>query len=1232
MFLKHDARTSIGFGPFKMLQRASGRRGAWIAIGSVALAVSAACLVDVSHLQAQPADAAPVLALAEQQPAMTNHDRLAKAITEYRNGQYEESLADLQQVQPDQLGDRDHRDLNEYMARADSAANQRKAARAEFEQGEQALAANKPIEAAAHYQAASNNKFVDEGTRAKSREQLAVAEAMMRQAGVSMRDMYNQAVADYKAGNLAQAKSSFEQLQNAGYKAGLFQKSPADYLKDVNAALAKAPAPIPAEQPMAQATPAPSPVPAPAPVETPPAPTPAVQTPVVEMAPPSPVPAPAPTQAPEPAPVVQTPPAPAPAPAPVVEAPPAPVPAPAPAPETVPAPAPVVTQAPPTPAPAVTSAPEATPAPVPAPAPVVEVNPQPAPVAPPTADARQLYHDAREQYRTGDWNSARKNFEMARDLGYKPGLFEDPPQRYIDRIDEKARRDKERTDAAIAAAQSTSGAAAQPGGEMAPAVEQAPPADALTRQDTQNQQQRDFISYTFRTAIDNANTSIASSKFDDAQAAIESARVARNINPGVFASNDLTTFDSQIAATQLRLDQAMQADKLSAAAKARAEAGNLLLLQKRQQEEETQRTISDLISESTRLTSEGKYSQAIGVIDQILKLDPNNEYAKNVRPLIEDRAIVLEQRTAREKFNISMRRQLNQAEEEKIPYSDILRFPDNWPDLSATRDRTVAAERGQQVEDAAVLAILEKKLPEVKFENLGLADVVQFLQDVSGANIVPIWRALETAGIDRNTPVNARLRDVKFSKVLDTILRDVGGGAVKLGYTVDEGVITISTADDLAHSSPVINFYDVRDLLVTVEDFNNPPNFQIQATQTGRGGGGGGNLFGGNLQQQNQNQNQRQQQVDLLIQTIEENVDRESWRDNGGSVGSLREYNSQLIVTQSPENHRQIVKLLEKLRETRAIQVTVEARFLTVQRNFLEEVGVDFDMVLNPGGQISSKLTPITVGNNSAAYTQIGNLTTSVPGNVATDLTSSSSSTQGVTPNLGLTGTNGAAITFLDDFQVSLLLRATQISQNATTLTAPRITLFNGQRAFVVVATETAYVSDLTPIVGTSAVAFDPTISIIQSGVLLDVQATVSSDRKYVTLTLRPTLTRLRSPLQSFPVSAIANTTGATGGTSQQIVSALVQQPVRDITSMNTTVSIPDGGTLLLGGQTLAGEVERDSGVPVLSKIPFLKRLFTNSAMAKDEQILLILVKPTIVIQREKEQDQFPTVNTRVSS
>lgn len=39
--------------------------------------------------------------------------------------------------------------------------------------------------------------------------------------------------------------------------------------------------------------------------------------------------------------------------------------------------------------------------------------------------------------------------------------------------------------------------------------------------------------------------------------------------------------------------------------------------------------------------------------------------------------------------------------------------------------------------------------------------------------------------------------------------------------------------------------------------------------------------------------------------------------------------------------------------------------------------------------------------------------------------------------------------------------------------------------------------------------AFDPEISIVNSGAILDAQATVSADRKYVTMTLRPQVSQL---------------------------------------------------------------------------------------------------------------------------
>jgi len=219
---------------------------------------------------------------------------------------------------------------------------------------------------------------------------------------------------------------------------------------------------------------------------------------------------------------------------------------------------------------------------------------------------------------------------------------------------------------------------------------------------------------------------------------------------------------------------------------------------------------------------------------------------------------------------------------------------------------------------------------------------------------------------------------------------------------------------------------------------------------------------------------------------------------------------------------------------------------------------------------------------------------------------------------------------FLDDFQVNFLIRATQASINSTTLTAPRVTVFNGQSAFVLVAQQQAYVSDLEAVTGDGVGLFNPIIDTVQTGVRLVVQPTVSADRKYVTLSLQPQVSQLVD-LKNFPVFGLANQNNQPGGGTgnNQVFQASVQLPILDITSVNTIVSVPDGGTLLLGGQTLAGEAEVEEGVPILSKIPFIKRLFTNRSTAKDERILLILVKPTIIIQREVEQQQFPLLGTR---
>lgn len=1446
--------------------RAKSRRARqWIAL-AVAISMPVGLSV-IAKLHA--AEHQPIYAV--QQPALSPTDALKEGIRLYRNAQYEESVAMLQSVNADALAEADKRTLYQTLGQADSAASGRKTARAEFELGQQALQANRAGEATTHFYNVVNNRYVDEGTRKKAQEQMAVADAQRKNSSGDMKQTYASAVADYKAGQYGPAKQKFEQLQAQGYKTAMFQRTPEDYLKDISrrqpaaetntqlvmpgdntltppvaappTAVAAAPAAVAAPSAAAAAAPAPAPAPAPEATAVVPVPVP-VPVPAPEAT--AVVPPPAPAPAPEVT-AVAPPPAPAPAPEAVAVAPaPAPLPPPAPAPAPVdPGPIPAPLAPPPAPEPVAATppapaAPEVTAIPAPLPAPAATAGPT-------STDPREAYTKGREQYKSGDWVNARKNFNAAVEGGYKPKLFEDSPQTYLARMDKKEQQDAAKAALAAKPAPAPAPAAAAaptavavvpvpapavvpppaPAPEPAPAVAPAPapapeavalapapapapapevieppplppapapvappapepapapavapapepapapapapvvvapvpvpapapeaapaapvpapapapapvapapapysqPAPAVAAAPTPDQQlaqtaqmqgvvaqdnaakarqkveqanaarqandattalqlyseavvldpnnqaavagKNDMMTLTGRaaaptSALDRMQQNIAARQqeiqwrfdsnlqqakeatvkgdFSAAQADINNARVARNADPNIFPEQTINDFETRLTSAQIELNKAQEVALAANASKQQSDT--VIAISKAREEAARQRadSVADLRAQAQKLISETRYAEALGVLDQILVLDPNNDYATGLRPLVNDKAMFQQQRRFREDFDMQFVKQLNQSEEKKIPYDDILRYPSNWPDISELRDQTVTAERGGGAADETVGRQLEQTLPEINFNAVTFDEVIKFFQDVTGSNIDPNWPILEAAGIDKSVPITLRLRNVKFGVVLQSVLDQASPTRGAVGYYVSDGIIHITTSEAIGQTA-YTRVYDIRDLIIEVPDFNNAPTFNLQSQGTGQtsgqggggGGGGGQSLFGGGGNSGSgglQVQRTRIQLIDEIKKLITDTVAPDSWRDAGGTIGSLQELSGQLIVTQISDNHKKLQGVLEQLRETRAMQITVEARFLTVQRNYLEDIGFDIDVVLNNRDRsANSQWSAIPITQNSVQFT--ANPSTGVPGSLATTLSPSGGGVGGLgLSSLGLTGT------YLDNFTVSFLLRATQAAQSSTLVTAPRLTLFNGQRAFVLVSRQTAYVSDLEPIVAQQAVAFNPTIGLVQSGVLLDVQATVSSDRKYVTLTLRPQLATLLDLLpftfQSATTAAATqtNNNGGTNFSGTNAASGTVQQPILQITEVRTTVSVPDGGTLLLGGQTLAGETEREAGVPVLSKIPFLKRLFTNRSMAKDEQILLILVKPTIVIQREQEQKQFPMLSTRIT-
>ena len=175
-------------------------------------------------------------------------------------------------------------------------------------------------------------------------------------------------------------------------------------------------------------------------------------------------------------------------------------------------------------------------------------------------------------------------------------------------------------------------------------------------------------------------------------------------------------------------------------------------------------------------------------------------------------------------------------------------------------------------EEAAMQAQLGRRIPEMNFDAVAIADVLDYLRDLSGANIFVEWKALENAGVDRTTPVTLRAKNVQLSHALEMVLDSAGGGSVPLGYSTRGGVIRISVGEQLDKVTE-IRAYDVRDIV--------PAEMEMKALEA----------------------------------LVKESVQPDSWRDAGGTTGAVHTSKHKMIVTTTEQNHREIRRILEMLRE-----------------------------------------------------------------------------------------------------------------------------------------------------------------------------------------------------------------------------------------------------------------------------------------------------------------------------
>lgn len=626
---------------------------------------------------------------------------------------------------------------------------------------------------------------------------------------------------------------------------------------------------------------------------------------------------------------------------------------------------------------------------------------------------------------------------------------------------------------------------------------------------------------------------------------------------------------------------------------------------------------------------------------------------------------------------------LENADESAIPFDDNepYRFGDarTWKELTDIRGRRAAEQRARRSERELEIERRLKTPVSLQFRDRPLSEVLDHLAKLAAVNLHLDPQGLEEEGVSSDTQVTIDLtQDISLKSALNLILEPL-----HLSYVIKDEVLKI-TSEQLRDGEVVMKTYDVADLVIPIPNFGpngrtGMPGAIAEAyNMTGTGVGlSPGSAFlasqnGAPAQGQiapallaqinnqlmpggegmNSGVNQplgygpggmgggTQADFDSLIELITTTVKPTTWDEVGGP-GSIQEFqnNLSLVISQTEDVHEEIVDLLEQLRRNQDLQVTIEVRFITLSDTFFERIGVDFDFnIVNS----SANIDPFAVDprnkreivglNPPAAGTPNPNFNTpslAIPFRQESfDLAVPQFGTPVPVANFGFA--------ILSDLEAFLLVQAAQGDRRSNVLQAPKVTLFNGQFAAVFDQTQQPFVISVIPVVGDFAAAYQPVITVLSEGTALTVQAIISHDRRFVRLTVLPLFSQI-GDVSEFTFSGSSTTTDitseseSTGGPDGDSTASsddatvtndgvTVQLPNFSFVSVTTTVSVPDGGTVLLGGIKRLSEGRNEFGVPLLSKLPYINRLFTNVGIGRETQSLMMMVTPRIIIQEEEEE------------
>lgn len=217
-----------------------------------------------------------------------------------------------------------------------------------------------------------------------------------------------------------------------------------------------------------------------------------------------------------------------------------------------------------------------------------------------------------------------------------------------------------------------------------------------------------------------------------------------------------------------------------------------------------------------------------------------------------------------------------------------------WPDQEE-RARPMGKD------DVAMLQL--ERIVTINFEDAALGNVIDYIRDATGVNIVVNWAELEAVGLDRDMLCTVNLSRIPARQLLEAALAQAGADNFddeKPAYTIAEGVVYISTIAECRNTTAVA-IYDIRfiqdwltrrELRAVYQDDPLAMELLTLDMQTHQGG-----------------DVSWQEAIDQVVELVQDTVgEPDEWLDEESTI---RELNGNLIIKTTPENHREVQDYLD---------------------------------------------------------------------------------------------------------------------------------------------------------------------------------------------------------------------------------------------------------------------------------------------------------------------------------